>query len=138
MQRYLPLIGRILLGLIFVMSGFNKITGFDGTQQYMASYGMPMTSLLLVGAIAVEIVGGLFVIFGVFPRLGAAALVLFLIPASLIFHTDFSEQTQLIMFLKNLSIMGGLLLVVAYGSGPLSAYAPFGSPGDEAPLDAPV
>jgi len=130
MQRYLPLIGRILLGLIFVMSGFNKITGFEGTQQYMASYGMPMTSLLLVGAIVVEIVGGLSVIFGVFPRLGAAALVLFLIPASLIFHTDFSEQTQLIMFLKNLSIMGGLLLVVAYGSGPLSAYAPFGSPGD--------
>jgi putative oxidoreductase len=138
MQRYLPLIGRILLGLIFVMSGFNKITGFEGTQQYMASYGMPMTSLLLVGAIVVEIVGGLSVIFGFFPRLGSAALVLFLIPASLIFHTDFSDQTQLIMFLKNLSIMGGLLLIVAYGSGPLSAHAPFESSGDASAVGAQV
>jgi putative oxidoreductase len=138
MQRYLPLIGRILLGLIFVMSGFNKITGFEGTQQYMASYGMPMTSFLLVGAIVVEIVGGLSVIFGFFPRLGSAALVLFLIPASLIFHTDFSDQTQLIMFLKNLSIMGGLLLIVAYGSGPLSAHAPFGSPEDASTVGAQV
>jgi len=127
MNRYLPLLGRILLGLIFVMSGVNKVTGFEGTQQYMASYGMPMTRLLLVGAIAVEVLGGLSVILGAFPRIGAAALFVFLIPATLIFHTDFSSQTQVIMFLKNLSIMGGLLLVFAHGSGPLSVYAPFAS-----------
>lgn len=59
MRSYLPLIARILLGLIFVMSGFNKIDGFDGTQQYMASHGMPFTAVLLVGAIVVEILGGL-------------------------------------------------------------------------------
>jgi putative oxidoreductase len=120
MRSYVPLIGRILLGLIFVMSGVNKITGFEGTQQYMASQGMPITAVLLVGAIVVEILGGLSVILGLWARAGAAALVLFLIPATLIFHTDFSQQTQMIMFLKNLSIMGGLLLVMAYGSGPYS------------------
>lgn len=117
MQKYLPLIGRVLLGLIFVASGANKISGFEGTQQYMADYGMPATGILLVGAIIVEIAGGLSVILGYGARIGAAALILFLIPATLIFHTDFSQQTQVIMFLKNLSIMGGLLLLVAHGSG---------------------
>lgn len=117
MRSYLPLIGRGLLGLIFVMSAINKITAFEGTQQYMASQGMPATAFFLVGAIVVELLGGLSVIFGLWPRVGAVALVLFLIPATLIFHTDFSDQTQMIMFLKNLSIMGGLLLLTAYGSG---------------------
>ena len=117
MRSYVPLIARALLGLIFVMSGISKITGFEGTQQYMASQGMPATAFFLVAAIVVEILGGLSVILGVWARVGAAALVLFLIPATLIFHTDFSQQTQMIMFLKNVSIMGGLLLLIAYGSG---------------------
>ena len=118
MRSYLPLLARVLLGLIFVMSGLTKITGFEATQQQMASQGMPLTAVFLVGAIVVEILGGLSVILGLWARAGAAALVLFLIPATLIFHTDFSQQTQMVMFLKNLSIMGGLLLVLAFGSGP--------------------
>jgi putative oxidoreductase len=117
MRSYVPLIARTLLGLIFVMSGITKITGFEGTQQYMASHGIPLTAVALVGAIVVEILGGLSIILGLWARAGAAALFLFLIPATLIFHTDFSQQTQMIMFLKNLSIMGGLLLVIAFGSG---------------------
>ncbi len=120
MRSYLPLIARVLLGVIFVLSGFNKITGFEGTQQYMASYGMPLTAVLLVGAIVLEVAGGLSVILGLWARAGAVALVLFLIPATLIFHTDFSDQTQMIMFLKNLSIMGGLLLLTVHGSGDYS------------------
>lgn len=120
MRSYLPLIARVLLGLIFVMSGFNKISGFEGTQQYMASHGMPLTAVLLVGAIGIEILGGLSIILGLWARVGAVALFLFLIPATLIFHTEFSDQTQMIMFLKNLSIMGGLLLVTAFGSGDYS------------------
>jgi putative oxidoreductase len=134
MKKYAPLIGRVLLGLIFVMSGINKITGFEGTQQYMASYGIPLTSVSLIGAILVEILGGLSIIAGYKARWGALALFAFLIPATLIFHTDFSSQTQMIMFLKNLSIMGGLLLIATYGSGPLSV----GEPGrvSEAALEA--
>ena len=117
MHSYVPLLARVLLGLIFVMSGISKITGFESTQEQMASHGMPLTALLLVGAIVIEILGGLSVLLGLWARAGSVALIVFLIPATLIFHTDFSQQTQVIMFLKNLSIMGGLLMVVAYGSG---------------------
>jgi len=120
MKPYARPIARLLLGLIFVVSGANKIAGFEGTLQHMAEYGMPATGLLLVGAIVVELAGGLSVMLGYGARVGAAALVLFLIPATLIFHTDFSQQTQVIMFLKNLSIMGGLLLLTVHGPGPYS------------------
>ncbi|PSQ95429.1 MAG: DoxX family protein [Bacteroidetes bacterium SW_9_63_38] len=120
MRSYVPLVARTLLGLIFVMSAFSKITGFEGTQQYMASEGMPATAFFLVAATIVELLGGLSVILGAWARAGATALFLFLIPATLIFHTDFSQQTQMIMFLKNMSIMGGLLLLIAYGSGRYS------------------
>lgn len=123
MRRYLPLVGRILLGLIFVMSGFSKITGFEGTQQHMAEFGVPVTGILLVGAIVVELLGGLSLIFGYWARAGAVLLALFLIPTTLIFHTDFSQQTQMVMFLKNLAIMGGLLFVIAHGSGPFRLHS---------------
>ena len=117
MRAYLPLVARSLLGLIFVLSGITKITGFEATQQYMAGHGIPVTALFLVGAIAVELLGGLSLILGLWPRIGATVLFLFLIPATLIFHTDFGERTQMIMFLKNLAIMGGLLLAAVHGVG---------------------
>ena len=116
MRSYVPLFARVLLGLIFVMSGITKITGFEGTQQYMASHGIPLTAVFLVAAIVVEILGGLSVILGLWARAGAAMLVLFLIPATVIFHTEFGQRTQMIMFLKNLSIMGGLLLLMVHGT----------------------
>ena len=116
MRSYVPLLARVLLGLIFVMSGFSKMTGFESTQQYMASHGIPFTAVFLVGAIVVEVLGGLSIILGLWARAGAAALVLFLIPATLIFHTEFGQRTQMIMFLKNLSIMGGLLLLMVHGA----------------------
>lgn len=116
MKSYVLLLGRVLLGLIFVMSGISKVTGFESTQQYMASHGIPLTALFLVGAIVVEILGGLSIILGLWARAGAAALVLFMIPATLIFHTEFGQRTQMIMFLKNLSIMGGLLILMVHGA----------------------
>ncbi|RMF14513.1 MAG: DoxX family protein [Candidatus Dadabacteria bacterium] len=126
MERYGVLAGRILLALIFVMSGLSKIPGWDQTAAYMASEGMPMVPLFLAGAIVFEVLGGLSVMAGFYARVGAAALIIFLIPATLIFH-DFwtlndpqQQQIQMIMFMKNLSIMGGLFLVLARGAGPLS------------------
>ncbi|PEN14107.1 DoxX family protein [Longibacter salinarum] len=118
MNAYFPTIGRILLGLIFVASGFNKVMQFEGTQQYMEANGLPATAILLVGAIIFELGGGLMVILGFKARTGSLALVLFLIPTTLVFHTNFAEQTQVIQFMKNLAIMGGLLYVAAHGAGP--------------------
>jgi len=123
--RYSVLLGRILLSLIFVMSGFSKIGGWEQTAGYMASKGMPLVPLFLVAAMLIEVLGGLSVLLGLKARVGAAALILFLVPASLIFHNFWTlegmeQQVQMIMFMKNLSILGGLLLVVGLGSGPLS------------------
>ena len=107
------------------MSGLSEIGGWEQTAQYMASKGMPMTSLFLLGAILLEVGGGLSVLLGFRTKIGAIALILFLIPATFIFHNFWSfdgmeQQTQMIMFMKNLSIMGGLFLVLVLGAGPLS------------------
>lgn len=116
-RNTLPLIARILLSALFLWSGVNKVFNFAPTQQYMASYGMPLTGLLLVGAILVELGGGLSVLLGVYPRVGAAALAAFTLIAGFIFHSDFSDQIQQIMFMKNIAIIGGLLMIVQYGVG---------------------
>jgi putative oxidoreductase len=124
-NRYVPLLGRILLALIFLISGLGKIFDWQGTAGYMASKGMPLIPFFLLGAIVLELAGGLAVLLGFKARIGALLLIVFLIPATLIFHnfwtlTGMERQIQMIMFLKNLAIMGGLLLVVGLGPGPLS------------------
>lgn len=120
MQKFIPLIGRIFLALIFLISGFGKIADFNGTQQYMVSQGMPMTGLLLVFAIIFELGGGLSIITGFKARWGAGALIVFLVLATAVFHLDLADRMQMTQFLKNLSMIGGLLLVVGFGSGPYS------------------
>ncbi len=124
-QQYAPLIGRILLALIFLSSGLHKIGGFEGTLVYMAQRGMPAPQLFLIGAIVLEIAGSLSVILGYKARLGAIALIVFTVPTLFIFHNFWTyppdqAQMQFIMFMKNLSMIGGLLLVVGFGSGPKS------------------
>jgi putative oxidoreductase len=124
-QNVATLAGRVLLGLIFVVSGFGKITGFAGTAAYMASKGMPMPQVLLVGAIAVELVGGLMLFAGLKARWAALALFLFIIPTTYVFHNPAgldgqAAQVQMIQLMKNLSIMGGMLLVAAFGPGAWS------------------
>jgi putative oxidoreductase len=120
MQASVHLVARFLIAFIFLMSGLGKIANVSGTQQYMEQHGMPFTLLFLIGAVAVELLGGLSLLTGYKTRLGAFLLFLFLIPTTLIFHTKFSDQTQVIMFMKNLAIMGGLLLCVTYGAGKIS------------------
>lgn len=120
MKDYIALGGRILLALIFIMSGISKITDFEGTLAYMSAYGMPLTWLFALGAIALELVGGISLIAGFLTRLGALALIVFLIPTTLIFHTDFADKLQMIMFMKNLAIIGGLLMVFSFGAGKIS------------------
>ncbi len=124
-QRYGTLIGRILLSLIFVISGFKKIVGFAGTAGYMSSKGLPMVQVLLVLTILVELGGGLMILLGWKARWAALAIFLFLIPVTLVFHAFWAvdpaqTQMQFNSFMKNFAIMGGMLYIIAYGAGPLS------------------
>ena len=124
-RMYGPLVGRVLLALIFIIAGYGKITGFDGTVGYMQAYNVPMTQVLAVLAIIVELGGGLMIAVGWKARWAAAAIFIFVLIASFIFHAFWAvpaDQAQLqnIMFMKNLAITGGMLYIIVYGSGPLS------------------
>ncbi|WP_028989614.1 DoxX family protein [Thermithiobacillus tepidarius DSM 3134] len=125
MKQYGPLLGRILLVLLFLLSGYNKVAGFSQTAGYMASKSLPMIEVLLVLSILVELGGALMILLGWRARWGALALFLWMIPVTFIFHNFWAVdpaqmQNQMNHFMKNLAIMGGLLYVTAYGSGPYS------------------
>lgn len=119
------LVGRILVALIFIVSGVGKITGYAGTAGYMASKGMPMVDVLLPLTILVELGGGLLIALGWKARWAAATVFLFLIPVTLVFHNPAGlapadAQQQMINLLKNVSIMGGMLGLFAFGPGGFS------------------
>jgi len=113
----LALVGRLFVAIIFLASAFGKITNFDGTLQFMESHGMPAVNLLCAGAIAVEALGAISVILGYKTRWGAAALAVYLVAATWVFHTGPDQRIQL---LKNLAILGGLLNLIARGPGGIS------------------
>jgi putative oxidoreductase len=129
LERFGPLVGRTLIALIFVFSGAGKITGFAGTVGYIASKGLPLASAAAVAAIVVELGGGILLILGWKARWAAAAMFVFTAMAAVLFH-DFwavppdQVQNTMIHFMKNISMMGGLLYVVVHGSGALSLERP--------------
>jgi putative oxidoreductase len=120
------LIGRVLLALMFVLAGFGKLFGgLDGTAGYIASKGLPMPMVLAVAAGVLELVAGLLLIVGWQARWAALALALFTLLASVLFHNYWAmpaeqQMMQQLMFMKNLSVVGGLLVVFAFGAGALS------------------
>ena len=119
------LLGRCLLGLIFILSGSGKIAGFTATAGYMASKGLPLPEVLLIPTILIELGGGLLLVLGYQTRWAALALFLFLIPVTLLFHNFWAAapdqvRNQMIHFEKNLAIMGGMLYVVFMGAGRYS------------------
>jgi len=120
MGKVIPLIGRLFLSAIFIVFGFNNIFNFPDTQLMMANAGIPFNGILLILGTILEIAGGLSVLLGYKTRWGASALMVFIIAATLLFHTRLSDQMELIQFTKNLSTLGGLLIVFALGPGPLS------------------
>lgn len=132
LQNPLALIGRILLALIFVTSGFSKITGFEGTVGYIASKGLPMASIAAVIAIVIELGGGLAVVFGFLTRWAALGLAVFSVVAAFIFHAYWGVPAEQVMmqqinFWKNISIAGGFLVLAAFGPGAISIDAKRGS-----------
>lgn len=120
MQKWAPVVARVLLALVFIMAGIGKITGFAGTAGFISSVGLPMPEVLTILAIIVELGGGLLLLFGYMGRIAAKSLFVFTLIATVIFHNNLADQMQVTMALKNLAIMGGLLLVMLHGSGPLS------------------
>ena len=125
LQNPLALVGRILLALLFVTSGVAKIAGFAGTAGYIASKGLPMASLVAALTIIVEVGGGLALVFGLFTRWAALALAVFSVLAALIFHNYWAVPPEQVMaqqinFWKNISIAGGMLVLVAFGAGAIS------------------
>ena len=120
MQDSGSLLSRLLISAIFIYAGLGKIFDPTSTMGYMKSTGMPAVRFFLVMAIIFELAGGISVLIGYKARLGALGLIVFLIPVTLIFHNNFSDQTQLIMFMKNMAILGALIAIVINGSGGMS------------------
>lgn len=120
LQPALPVAGRFLLAFLFLFSGVGKLAAPEMMTGYIQSVGLPAPELALWLAIIVEIGGGLLLIAGYQTRLAAAALAVFTVVATLAFHTNLADQIEMISFLKNAAIVGGLLQVIAFGAGAYS------------------
>lgn len=124
-QNAMALVGRVLLALMFLLAGIGKIGGFDGTVGYISSVGLPLPSVLAAGALVLEIVAGIALIIGYKTRWAALALALFTLAAAFLFHNYWSmpadqQMMQQIIFLKNLAVTGGLLMLAMAGPGAWS------------------
>jgi len=116
----LPALGRLLIALIFVMSGLAKISAPANTIAYIQSAGLPLAPVAFGVATIVELIGGFALIAGYHTRITAAALAIFTLMAACAFHNNLADQNQMIHFMKNIAITGGLLQVVAFGAGAFS------------------
>ena len=118
--RYVPFAGRLLIGLPFAMSGLGKLAAVGPTTEMIRAAGLPLPPLALALSVVVELGGGLLLVAGFQTRIVASALALFSIATAVSFHSNFADQNQMIHFLKNVMMAGGLLQIVAFGAGSLS------------------
>ena len=117
-MHIVEIIGRIFLSAIFLINGVVKIFNYEGTIQYMENFNVP--GYLIIPAITVEILFPILLIIGYYTKFSALVLSLFTLALAVIFHTDFSNQMQLMSFLKNIAIAGGFLIIFVYGPGKYS------------------
>lgn len=117
------LLGRILLAVIFLLSGFGKLTAISGTAAYFGSLGLPLPTVTAVVVGLIELLGGIAVLIGFQTRATAWVLAVFTIATGLVAHTGWADQMQMIQFLKNLAITGGFLLLASSGAGAYSVDA---------------
>jgi putative oxidoreductase len=120
LTTYLPALGRLLIAALFIASGLEKIAAPGMTQDYIASGGLPLPFLVYLLTVIVEVGGGVLLVLGYRTRIVAIALAIFTLVAALIFHRAIGDPGQMVHFLKNLAITGGLLQVVAFGAGSFS------------------
>ena len=119
-MEYLALAARICLSLIFFKAGISHLTGFSEFVELIGSQGLPLAGLLAVGTIVFQLLGAIFLLLGYKTNIGAILLIVFLIPATLMFHNPIADPSQWNAFLKNIGLIGGLLMVTYAGSGALS------------------
>jgi len=117
-MHIVEILGRLLLSAIFLINGIVKIFNYEGTIQYMENFDVP--GYLIIPAITVEILFPILLIIGYYTKFSALVLSLFTLVLAVIFHTDFSNQMQLMSFLKNIAIAGGFLIIFVYGPGKYS------------------
>ena len=117
-MHIVEILGRLLLSAIFLINGIGKIFNYEGTIQYMENFDIP--GYLIIPAITVEILFPILLILGYYTKFSALVLSLFTLALAIIFHTDFSNQMQLMSFLKNIAIAGGFLIIFVYGPGKYS------------------
>ena len=120
---YLPLLGRVLIGVPFMLSGFSKLAAHDVTVASISSIGLPLPQLGWIIALGVELGGGTLLLIGYRARSAAVVIAAFTLATAMFFHRNFADQNQLIHFFKKLIIVGGLLQIVYFGAGPLSVDA---------------
>jgi putative oxidoreductase len=120
------LVGRIFLAVLFVLSGFGKLAAPGPTQAYIAAFGLPAPLLAYLVSMATELIGGALLIVGFRIRIVAVVLAAFSLVAAAFFHRNFADQNQMIHFVKDIAITGGLLQVAAFGSGRFALDRRFG------------
>lgn len=122
----IALIGRILIAVLFILSGLGKLAAPAATQAYIASAGLPAPVLAYFGSMSVELIGSVLLIVGFRVRSVAAGMAFFTLLTAVFFHRDFADQNQMINFLKNIAIIGGLFQVAAFGAGRFAVDRLFG------------
>ena len=118
--RYFPFVGRLMIGLPFAMSGLGKLAAYGSTVAMISAAGLPLPPLAFAVAVVVELGGGVLLIAGYRTRFVAMAMAVFSLATAVSFHHDFADQNQMIHFLKNVMMAGGLLQIAAFGAGALS------------------
>ena len=118
--RYIPFVGRLMIGLPFAMSGLGKLAAYGATTAMISAAGLPLPPLAFAVAVAIELGGGLLLIAGYRAPFVAGGLAVFALATAFSFHSNFADQNQMIHFLKNVMMAGGLLQIVAFGAGALS------------------
>lgn len=122
-DKAISVVARLLMAQLFIISGWQKLTGFSGTEAYFAQMGIPLAGVVTPLVILIELGGGLALLFGFKTRWVAAVIAAFTVGSALIAHTHFADPNQMINFMKNLAIAGGLLWFVRNGAGSASVDA---------------
>ncbi|SIQ68511.1 putative oxidoreductase [Rhizobium sp. RU20A] len=120
MQNIFALAARVLLSILFIVAGYGKLTGFEGTVGYFGSIGLPVPTVTAALVTALELLGGIAILLGLFARPVAVALALFCVASGFVAHFQPADQMQMINFMKNLGLAGGFLMITAFGPGAFS------------------